>query len=86
MMVTSQLDHPELSLPVRHLHLLADCTTFFDHPTFASSPDQIPSSVDVDNFRLFVDAINGAPPDIMNTNMADLSVIATEFGFTRLLE
>jgi hypothetical protein len=85
-MVTSQLDHSELSLPVRRLHLLADCTTFFDNPTLPSSPSQISSSVDVDNLRSFVDAINGAPPDITDTNVADLSSLAAEFGSTRLLE
>jgi hypothetical protein len=59
MMVASQLDHPELSVPVRRLHLTADCTTFFDNPTLASSPYQISSSVGVDNFQRFVDAVNG---------------------------
>jgi hypothetical protein len=86
MMITSQLDHSEMSLPVRRLQLLADCTIFFDNPTLESSPDQISSSFDVDNFRFFVNTINGAPPDIKDINAAELSSLATEFGFTRLLE
>jgi hypothetical protein len=86
MMVTGKLDHPETSLPVRRLHLLADCTTFFDNPTLASSPDQISSTIDVNNFQLFVDAINGELPDITDGNVADLSSLAIEFGFTRFVK
>jgi hypothetical protein len=86
MMVTSQLDHRELSVPVRRLHLLTYGTTFFDNPTLTSSPYQISLPVDADNFQFFVGAINGSPSDITDTNAADLSSLATEFGFTRLLE
>jgi hypothetical protein len=63
MMVTNQFDHSELLPPVRRLDLWANCTTFFDDPTLASSLYPILSPVDVNNFRLFVDAINGAPPE-----------------------
>jgi hypothetical protein len=86
MMVARQLDHPELSRPVRRLHLLADCTAFIENPNFASSQDQISSSVNVNNLRLFVDAIDWAPPDITDTNVADLLSLATGFGFSRFLE
>jgi hypothetical protein len=42
-------------------------------------------SIDVDHFRLFVNAINGAPPDITDGNIADLSSLLAEFGFLQLL-
>jgi hypothetical protein len=85
MITTSQLVHPDLSLPVRRIHLLAACTTFQKSPTLASSPYTISSSVDVDHFRLFVNPINGTPPDITDGNIADLSSLAAEFGFIQLL-
>jgi hypothetical protein len=85
MMITSQFEHPDISLPVRCIRFLAAFTTFLENSTLASSPYQISSSVDVDNFRLFADAINGAPPDVTDANMADLSSLAIEFGFVRLL-
>jgi hypothetical protein len=85
MMITSQLEHPDLSLPVRRIGLLAVFTTFPESTIFASLPCQIPLLIDVDIFRVFVDAINGAPPDVTDANMADLSSLAMEFGFVRLL-
>jgi hypothetical protein len=81
----SQLVHPDLSLPVRHIHFLAACTTFQEKPTLASSPYTILSAADADLLRLCANAINSAPPDITNGNIADLSNLAAEFGFLRLL-
>jgi hypothetical protein len=85
MMIASQLGHPELSLPVHRIRLLAACTTFLDNPTLVSSLYPVWSSVDVDNFRRFVDAMNQAPLDIADANTADLSSLAIGFGFVRLL-
>jgi hypothetical protein len=81
MITTSQLVHPDLSLPVRRIHLLAACTTFQKDPTLASSPYTISLPVDVDHFRPFVNAINGVPPDITDDNIAVLLSLAAEFGF-----
>jgi hypothetical protein len=64
---------------------LAACTTFQANPTLARSAYIISSAVDVDHFRLFVNDINGAPPDITDGNIADLSSLAAEFGFPQLL-
>jgi hypothetical protein len=85
MITTSQLVHPDLSLPVRCPHLLAACTPFQENPTLASSQCAISSSVLVDHFRLFVNAINGTPRDITDGNIADLASLAAEFGFLQLL-
>jgi hypothetical protein len=85
MVTASQLVHPDLSLPVRRIHLLSACTTFQEYPTLASSPCTIASAVDVDHFRLFVNAINGAPPDITDGSIPDLSNLAVEIGFLQLL-
>jgi hypothetical protein len=82
---TSQLVHPDLSLPVRRIRLLATCTTFQQNPTLASSLYTISSAVDVNHFRFCVNAINGASPDITDSNIADLSSLAAEFGFPQLL-
>jgi hypothetical protein len=82
---TSQLAHPDLCLPVRFLHLLVACTTFQENPTLVSSPHAISSPCEVDNFRLFVKDINGAPMGITDDKIADMSSRAAEFGSVRLL-
>jgi hypothetical protein len=85
MITASQLVHPDLSLSVRRIHLLAACTAFQEKPTLTTSPYTISSAVRVDHFRPFVNAINGAPPDITDGSIADLSSLAAEFGFLQLL-
>jgi hypothetical protein len=77
--------HPDLSLPVRCVHVLVACLTFEENPTLASSPYAISSAVDVDHFRLFVNAINGAPLRITDGNIADLSSLAIALALVRLL-
>jgi hypothetical protein len=85
MIATSQLVHPYLSLPVRRINLLTACTTFQKRPTLTSSPYTISSAVDVDHLRIFINAINGAPPDITDGNTVDLSSFPAEFAFLQLL-
>jgi hypothetical protein len=60
MMATGQRTHPDLSLPVRLIRLLIACLTFLDNPTLARSLCAISPSIDADNIRLFVGAVNGA--------------------------
>jgi hypothetical protein len=49
-MTTNQLVHPDLSLPVRRIHLLVACTTFLEDVTLPESVSEISISVNIDNF------------------------------------
>jgi hypothetical protein len=80
-MTTTQLVPPPLSLPVPGAHLMVDCTTFLENPALAESPYAISSSLDVNRFRPFVDAIDGKLTDITNGNIPNPSCLAAEFGF-----
>jgi hypothetical protein len=62
--------HPHLSLPIGRIHRLVACTTIIENLTFTESLDAISSSVDVNRFQRFVDAINGASLDITDANIA----------------
>jgi hypothetical protein len=84
MIVADQLVDPGLSLSLHRIGLLRVCTAFHRHPTLADSPYRISSSVDVENFGVFVKAINGAHFDITGENITDLLSLAAEFGFTQL--
>jgi hypothetical protein len=49
------------------------------------SPDAASSSVDVERFQPFADAVNGTLLQITNVNIPDRSTPAAEFEFVRLL-
>jgi hypothetical protein len=68
-------------LPVRRILFLVVRATFLEDPTLAESASVISSSLDADDFRRCVDAISGAPPDITDANIANLSSLVAEFGF-----
>jgi hypothetical protein len=80
MIITSRLVHPNLSLPIHHINLLRLCATFHRNPTLSDSQYTIPSSVDVESSRIFVNAINGGPFDITDESILDLSSLAAELG------
>jgi hypothetical protein len=65
--------------------VLAACTAFLENPTFVSSQHTISSPVNVNNFRLSLDAIDQPRPCITKANMANLSSLVTEFTFMQLL-
>jgi hypothetical protein len=66
MITTSQFVHPDLWLPIHLIHPVVACTTSRENPTLAGSPNLHSLSVDLNNFRPFVDTGNGARPDITN--------------------
>jgi hypothetical protein len=76
MIITTRLEHPDPSLPVLRIDLLRLCTTFHHNPTLADSQYTISSSVDVESFHIFVNAIHGVPFDITDKNMTDLLSLA----------
>jgi hypothetical protein len=82
--ITSQLVHPNLSLPVDRIVLLRLCATFNHNSALADLHYTISFSVDVESFYIFVNAISGAPFDITDESITDLSSLAAEFGFIQV--
>jgi hypothetical protein len=58
--------------------------TFLENPALAKSPYAIYYSADARSFRLSLEVVHGAVPDITNGNISDLSILAGRFGFIRL--
>jgi hypothetical protein len=85
MIVTSQLVHPGLSLPIDRIDLLRVCTAFLHSVTLADLQCTILSLLDVKSFCAFLNAINGPPFYITDENITDLSSLAAEFRFIQLL-
>jgi hypothetical protein len=80
---TGELMHPYLWLPVRRIHFMFVCPAVFENPILTGSPNAMSSAVSLDNFRLFVKAVSGAPPDIHDVNIVHLPRVAGEFRFVR---
>jgi hypothetical protein len=72
MIIRSQLVHSDLSLPAHRIDLLRVCTTFHHNPTLADSQYTISSSVDVESFRVFANAVISALFDISHGNIIAL--------------
>jgi hypothetical protein len=64
MVPTGELVDTNLSLPVRHIHLLVACATLLETPTIAESRQGMPPLVNVGRFELSDGTSNAAPPDI----------------------
>jgi hypothetical protein len=67
-------------LTVQVARLLAKCPRFEE-----SLPYQVRSPVRVEVFRIFLAALEGAPPVVTTENMNDLFLLCEEFGFASLL-
>jgi cell division protein FtsB len=64
--------------------LVFNCRTFEDSPTLLTSAYQVRSEVDPATFQAFARAISGDFPQVTSANVADLSLLCSEFGFTSL--
>jgi hypothetical protein len=84
MMITSQHEHPDFFLPVAVSDFWPPVPPLLKSD-LASPLCQISSSLDVDTFRLFVDAVNGVLLVSTDAKLADLSGLAINFGFVRVL-
>jgi hypothetical protein len=65
--------------------LARTCEIFLENPDLLKKPYAVRARVSETNFRLFVDAINGAPTEIGMKNAFDLELLSTEFQFTGLV-
>jgi hypothetical protein len=72
------------SFSIPMIPLFSTCTIFQTAPTLLARPYGVQSRVSVDSFRNFVDAINGAEPDITDDNAMDLALLSDEFQFQGL--
>jgi hypothetical protein len=57
---------------------------FWNNLALAVSSYKVNSSVALEIFRLFLEAVEGKEIQIMEQNVADLSQVCTEFGFESL--
>jgi hypothetical protein len=78
------LQHPEEQSRVSGLHLVSKCGLFRDTPLLLHSPYHVKASVSLNDFRQFIDAINGHEFTITSANFAGLSLLAEEFHFETL--
>jgi hypothetical protein len=62
--------------------LQATCENFSPNSPPVQEPYHVRSRFDPVNFQFFVDAINGAAPDLTVDNAADLDALCKEFEFT----
>jgi uncharacterized coiled-coil protein SlyX len=74
----------DASHAVAELPLVTNCILFRNNLTLAASPYRVNSSVRLEVFRLFLEAVEGKEIQITKQNVADLSQLCTEFGFESL--
>jgi hypothetical protein len=73
-----------LLLSVRCIRLPVVCTAFFENATLTEQLYEILTSVNIDSFECFVDAVNAEPPDFCHANVTELWSLAAQFGLIRL--
>jgi hypothetical protein len=70
---------------VANRSLVTSCRMFLDDPSLILKPYDVQSRVSQDSFRMFVCAIGGQEAEITQSNIADLSLLCSEFEFDALL-
>jgi uncharacterized coiled-coil protein SlyX len=71
------------SVPVRPL--FANCDEFAKNASLVRRPYRVRSAVSVEDFQLFLDALEDRPVHITNDHFPALSLLANEFGFSGLV-
>jgi hypothetical protein len=74
----------DASLTLAGVPLFTNCKLFGNNLTLAASPYLVNSSVGLEVFQLFLEAVEGKEIQITKQNVADLSQLCTEFGFESL--
>jgi hypothetical protein len=72
------------SRAVAGLPLFSNCMLFRNNVALAASPYRVNSSVELEVFQLFLEAVEGKEIQIAKQNVADLLQLCAEFGFEGL--
>jgi hypothetical protein len=84
--MTLELVHPRETLKVLIWKLVRECRLFTDNLMLVGAPYSVRAPVSVDDFRLFVSALEDKPVEVTNSNFGGLSLLCDEFGFAALSE
>jgi len=71
---------------IQRIPLISQCQSFLSDPSLLTRAYHIRSSVNSDNLRLFISAIEGVTPAIQTDNVSDLALLCEEFGFATLAD